>query len=112
MPETEFTDAELLQQLTVETAAALDRVYQIDQPTRVDSLELPTCELWLKREDLSKVHSYKWRGAFNKIRSLHESGFQGTLVAASAGNHAQGVAVSAAALKLPATIFCRVRRRC
>ncbi len=46
-------------------------------------------EIWLKREDLSPVRSYKLRGAFNAMRKRPEAGL---FVAASAGNHAQGVA--------------------
>ena len=46
-------------------------------------------EIWLKREDLSPVRSYKLRGAFNAMRKLPD---QDTFVCASAGNHAQGVA--------------------
>ena len=100
-----WTDDQLLQNLATETEAAKGRIYQLDNATQVDSVELANCKLLLKREDLSKVHSYKWRGAFNKIKSLHDSGFTGTLVAASAGNHAQGVAISAADMKLNATVF-------
>ncbi len=105
IPWENWTDAQLLEELAAETELASQRVYQLDQPTRIDSVDLPTGKLWLKREDLSKIHSYKWRGAANKIQSLHESGYRGSLVAASAGNHAQGVAVSAAGLGLAATIF-------
>ena len=46
-------------------------------------------DVWLKREDLSPVRSYKLRGAFNAMRKLPE---QKSFVCASAGNHAQGVA--------------------
>jgi threonine dehydratase len=46
-------------------------------------------DIWLKREDLSPVRSYKLRGAFNAMRKLPE---QKLFVCASAGNHAQGVA--------------------
>lgn len=46
-------------------------------------------EIWLKREDLSPVRSYKLRGAFNAMRKRPD---QGLFVCASAGNHAQGVA--------------------
>ena len=99
-------DIQLWRQLETESREALNRVYQVDQPTPLDSVDLPSgCQLSLKREDLSKVHSYKWRGAFNKIASMHEQEFSGTMVAASAGNHAQGVAVAARRLKLPTTIF-------
>ena len=100
-----WSDSQLLDRLATETSLAENRIYRFDQPTPIDSLQLADCCLWLKREDLSEVHSYKWRGAANKIQSLHESGFRGSLVAASAGNHAQGVAQSAAVLQLPATIF-------
>ena len=97
---------ELLRRLESETVAALDRIYQLDKPTPLDCVELESgANLTLKREDLSVVHSYKWRGSFNKISAMHESGFTGKMVAASAGNHAQGVAVTAKRLSLPATIF-------
>jgi len=50
-------------------------------------------DIWLKREDLSPVRSYKIRGAFNAMRKLLEvQPDQQTFVCASAGNHAQGVA--------------------
>ncbi|MBN2907326.1 MAG: threonine ammonia-lyase IlvA [Rhodobacteraceae bacterium] len=50
-------------------------------------------DIWLKREDLSPVRSYKIRGAFNAMRKvLAERPDQGVFVCASAGNHAQGVA--------------------
>jgi threonine dehydratase len=50
-------------------------------------------EIWLKREDLSPVRSYKIRGAFNFLRKAIAAGAEGrTFVCASAGNHAQGFA--------------------
>lgn len=50
-------------------------------------------EIWLKREDLSPVRSYKLRGAFNAMRKiLDDDPLQQNFVCASAGNHAQGVA--------------------
>ncbi len=61
--------------------------------------------VWLKREDLQIVRSYKIRGAFNKIAALGESERHRGVVCASAGNHAQGVAYSARELGLCATIF-------
>ena len=97
---------ELLDRLEQETTAALDRIYKLDDATPMSSVVLESgCTLNLKREDTSLVHSYKWRGAANKISHLVEQGFDGALVAASAGNHAQGVAVAARQLKLKATIF-------
>jgi threonine dehydratase len=59
----------------------------------------------LKREDLSEIHSYKWRGAFNFISARAEEAQARGLVAASAGNHAQGVAKSAAQLGVKAHLF-------
>jgi len=60
--------------------------------------------VWLKREDLQEVFSFKLRGAFNKISSLDPKQLDRGLIAASAGNHAQGVALSAHKLGVGATI--------
>ena len=51
-------------------------------------------DVYLKREDLQIVRSYKLRGAYNKIISLSQEEQQRGVVCASAGNHAQGVAFS------------------
>ncbi len=51
--------------------------------------------IWLKREDLQPVFSFKLRGAYNKISGLSEAECANGIIAASAGNHAQGVALSA-----------------
>src|SRR5699024_2312614 len=58
----------------------------------------------LKREDMQPVHSFKLRGAYNKIAQLTPAQLQAGVIAASAGNHAQGVALSAAKLGINATI--------
>ena len=50
-------------------------------------------QLWLKREDLQATHSFKLRGAYNCIRQLSEQDRSKGVVAASAGSHAQGVAL-------------------
>jgi len=60
--------------------------------------------IWLKREDLQPVFSFKLRGAYNKLYQLSLSGKVKGVIAASAGNHAQGLALSASRLKIPATI--------
>lgn len=60
--------------------------------------------VYLKREDLQDIFSFKIRGAFNKISSLDASQLDKGLIAASAGNHAQGVALSAAKLGARAVI--------
>ena len=61
--------------------------------------------IYLKREDLQQVRSYKIRGAFNKISSLSQSELQKGVVCASAGNHAQGVAFSCSKLQIKGYIF-------
>jgi threonine dehydratase len=58
-----------------------------------------------KREDLQQVRSYKIRGAYNKISSLTADEANNGVVCASAGNHAQGVALSCKLLKIKGTIF-------
>jgi len=58
----------------------------------------------LKREDLQSVHSFKLRGAYNKIASLPEAVRKRGVIAASAGNHAQGVALAAQRLGIQAWI--------
>ena len=63
------------------------------------------CNVYLKREDLQVVRSYKLRGAFNKIASLSLEERSRGVVCASAGNHAQGVAYSCRKLGLNGTIF-------
>jgi len=61
--------------------------------------------VYLKREDLQVVRSYKLRGAYNKIKSLEEAQRTRGIVCASAGNHAQGVAYSCQLLNLSAKIY-------
>src|SRR5476649_187089 len=58
----------------------------------------------LKREDLQPVFSFKIRGAYNKLAQLSESELARGVVTASAGNHAQGLALAAKVLGVPATI--------
>ena len=61
--------------------------------------------IFLKREDLQQVRSYKIRGAYNKISSLSETDKQKGIVCASAGNHAQGVALSCKMLDIKGDIY-------
>ena len=60
--------------------------------------------IWLKREDEQPVFSFKLRGAYNKMAGMSREELKKGVVASSAGNHAQGVALAAARLKLKATI--------
>lgn len=61
--------------------------------------------VWLKREDLQEVRSYKIRGAYYKMSCLTAEQRAGGIVCASAGNHAQGVAYSCAKMGIHGTIF-------
>jgi threonine dehydratase len=63
------------------------------------------CEIYLKREDLQIVRSYKLRGAYNMISQLTAEELSRGVVCASAGNHAQGVAFSCNALGTKGVIF-------
>ncbi|MFY0601235.1 MAG: threonine ammonia-lyase IlvA [Cyclobacteriaceae bacterium] len=62
-------------------------------------------KIYLKREDLQVVRSYKIRGAYNKLISLDEKHLSQGVVCASAGNHAQGVALSCKKLGVKGMIF-------
>lgn len=63
------------------------------------------CNVYLKREDLQVVRSYKIRGAYNFISSCSPEDLAKGIVCASAGNHAQGVAYACAALKIKGYIY-------
>jgi threonine dehydratase len=62
------------------------------------------CEVLLKREDKQPVFSFKLRGAYNKIANLSETAARRGVICASAGNHAQGVALAAQRRGIPAVI--------
>jgi threonine dehydratase len=61
-------------------------------------------KIYLKREDKQSVKSFKLRGAYHKIKSLTENQLKNGVIAASAGNHAQGVALSAKNLSIKSLI--------
>ena len=63
------------------------------------------CNVYLKREDLQPVRSYKLRGAYNMMSSLPQETLQRGVVCASAGNHAQGFAFSCKKLNVPGVVF-------
>ncbi len=92
--------------LVSEILRARERVYCVGRPTPLEELAIsPDFETWVKREDLSPINAYKWRGAQNcTALTVARTGAKG-VVAASAGNHAQGVALSARKLGIPAKIF-------
>lgn len=86
---------------------AAETIYSIDQPTPIQTFELPKAAgvIYLKREDASKIRSYKWRGAYNTLFQSVKKGNRGPFVTTSAGNHAQGVALAAAALEVHAVVY-------
>src|SRR5688572_29380467 len=63
------------------------------------------CNVYLKREDLQVVRSYKLRGAYNMMSSLPADQLKKGLVCASAGNHAQGFAYSCKKLNAKGVVF-------
>lgn len=63
------------------------------------------CHVYIKREDLQHVRSFKLRGAFYKIKTIEEKARDKGVVCASAGNHAQGVAFACSYLGIYAKIF-------
>ena len=63
------------------------------------------CNVYLKREDLQVVRSYKLRGAYNMMKSLSDEELKKGIVCASAGNHAQGVAYSCNRMGVRGVIF-------
>ncbi len=86
----------------------LARVYDVASLSPIDyavkmSEQLGT-HVYLKREDLQPVHSFKLRGAYNKIVQLTDKERARGVIAASAGNHAQGVALAAKKLGISALI--------
>lgn len=86
----------------------LSSVYDVAKVTPLSSLNKLSarlgCQVFLKREDMQPVHSFKLRGAYNKVSELTSEQCLCGVVCASAGNHAQGVAMSAAARGISAVI--------
>lgn len=95
------------------TAADVDRAAAVLAPVipatplqRADRLSALTgLDVWLKREDLTPVRSYKARGAFTVLAGLSDEERSRGVTCASAGNHAQGVAFACARAGVRATIF-------
>jgi len=67
--------------------------------------EIATCDVYLKKENLQITGAFKIRGAYNKIASLSDAQRKCGVIAASAGNHAQGVALSASRFDISAVII-------
>ncbi|RMB56940.1 threonine ammonia-lyase [Dokdonia sinensis] len=105
--------------MTIETKTYIPSLKSItDAANRVKEVAIKTpfmrsftysskfdAEVFLKREDLQQVRSYKIRGAFNKMSTLSKAEKDKGIVCASAGNHAQGVALSCAKLQIHGSIY-------
>ena len=96
---------------------SLDKIYQAsyvlkDAIRRTDLIAAPRiapeCELYLKPENLQITGSFKVRGAYYMISQLSEEEKQRGVIACSAGNHAQGVALAASRMGISSLIFCLV----
>lgn len=102
MPTTELTGQDYLHRIL------LSRIYDLVRVTPLDSLEKLSerysQNILLKREDYQLIHSFKLRGAYCKMLSLDKEQLKRGVIAASAGNHAQGVALSAQKLGCKAVI--------
>ena len=89
-------------------SAAASRVYDVARRSSLDYADQASRALqnhvWLKREDQQSVFSYKLRGAYNLVATLGEEQKRNGVIAASAGNHAQGVALAAGKMNISATI--------
>ena len=90
-------DAATISLKGVSTLTPLQRIDRLSQATGA--------EVWVKREDLQPVRSYKLRGAYTLMSQLSQAEREAGVVCASAGNHGQGVAWSCAKLGINARIF-------
>lgn len=93
-------------QLFDEILRARTRVYRAGTATPQQEIISPgDYTILVKREDLGPINAYKWRGGYNAVAAHHENTDCKTVVAASAGNHAQGVALAVKKLGLKAKIY-------
>lgn len=97
----------ILQEL--DSKAALERIKDVVNRTPLQYNKRLSdkygASIYLKREDLQVVRSYKLRGAYNKINNLSEEQLKNGVVGASAGNHAQGLAFSCKIKGIKGVIF-------
>jgi threonine dehydratase len=98
-----------LPSLTLDFASAKQRLQKIVNRTPLtynhNLSRKYACDVFLKREDLQVVRSYKLRGAYNMMSSLPQEQLQKGVVCASAGNHAQGFAYSCKKLNTKGVVF-------
>lgn len=82
------------------------RVYEAGSATPLEEIKAPLpFRLFAKREDLGPIKAYKWRGSYNRMTQLTDAERAKGVVTASAGNHAQGVALAARLLDTRARIY-------
>ena len=91
------------------------RVYEVAVETPLEDAVTLSAQLAnqirLKREDKQPIFSFKIRGAYNRIAQLTVEERKRGVIAASAGNHAQGVAFAGQKLSIRTLIECRLQRR-
>ena len=97
----------LTRRLRQEILFARERVQKFGRATPLERLVLPGAgpEIWVKREDQCAIKAYKWRGAANRMAVLTGGERARGVVTASAGNHAQGVALAARQLGVKSRIY-------
>jgi threonine dehydratase len=107
MPNTPTTDSKMIS--LTQILQAQERVKEVIVETPfLENYNLSQkydCTILLKREDMQVVRSFKIRGAYNKIKSLTADQINNGVICASAGNHAQGVALACAKLKIKGKIY-------
>lgn len=101
--DSDFLQSELRQAIL----HARRRIYEVGVATPLHPIALkdPDLEIFVKREDISPIHAYKWRGAYNRMAQLSKAELALGVITASAGNHAQGVALAARKLGTRAIIY-------
>lgn len=95
-------EVDYLKKILNATVYDVAEVTPLDETTSLRTKNGP--RLFLKREDLQPIHAYKIRGAYNKMSQLPRADLDKGVICASAGNHAQGVALAARKLGCKATI--------
>ena len=103
-----FEELSYLTTEVLETFLSAERIAGLIEPTPTEPSsrlsELTSSSVYLKREDMQLVHSFKIRGAANKMLQLSQDEQTRGAITASAGNHAQGVALAAQRLGIGATV--------
>ena len=103
----EQDEKSLMGRLRQEILWARERVQRFGRVTPLERLDLggEGPEIWVKREDVTAIKAYKWRGAANRMAVLTAEERGRGVVTASAGNHGQGVALAARQLGVKARVY-------